>query len=206
MSQALVSHTANSIPASTIAMVQQQQPPMAQMYPQVHVSHYANLMPYRQFLSPVYVPPMPIPGYSSNPTYPHPSNGSSYVLMPGSNSHLTANNLKYGIQQFKPVPAGSPTGFGNFPSPTGYAINAPGVVGNAAGHEDPSRLKYKEGNLYVPNQQVHIFPTMIYSLFFDLCGYQRHVDTRQIILIIGHQCIALRSLPCACGAVMSIGS
>ncbi|GAV84946.1 DUF1296 domain-containing protein [Cephalotus follicularis] len=152
--EALGSHTANSIPASTIAMVQQQQqPPMAQMYPQVHVSHFANLMPYRQFLSPVYVPQMAMPGYSSNPAYPHPSNGSSYLLMPGGSSHLGANGLKYGIQQFKPLPAGSPTGFGNFTSPAGYPINAPGVVGNAAGLEDSARMKYKDGNLYVPNPQ-----------------------------------------------------
>ncbi|KAA8541651.1 hypothetical protein F0562_022803 [Nyssa sinensis] len=151
--EALSLHAANSIPASTIAMVQQQQPQVAQMYPQVHVPHFANLLPYRQFLSPVYVPPMPMPGYSSNPTYPHPSNGSSYLLMPGGSSHLSASGLKYGIQQFKPVPAGSPTGFGNFTSPTGYAINAPGVVGSATGIEDSSWLKYKDNNLYVPSQQ-----------------------------------------------------
>lgn len=155
--QALSSHTANSIPASTIAMLQQQQqPPVAQMYPQVHVSHFANLMPYRQFLPPLYVSPMAMPGYSSNPAYPHPSNGSSYLLMPGGNSHLNASSLKYGIQQFKPVPAGSPTGFGNFTNPTGYAINAPGVVGGATGLEDSSRIKYKDGNLYVPNPQVEM--------------------------------------------------
>ncbi|KAI3463234.1 hypothetical protein Pfo_019897 [Paulownia fortunei] len=147
------SHTTNAIPASTIAMVQQQQQQqLAQMYPQVHVSHFANLMPYRQFLSPVYVPPMPMPGYSNSPAYPHPSNGSSYLLMPGNSSHLTPSNLKYGIQQFKPVPTGSPTGFGNFTSPTGYALNTPGVVGSTAGHEDSSRLKYKD-SLYVPNAQ-----------------------------------------------------
>ncbi|XP_065866801.1 uncharacterized protein [Euphorbia lathyris] len=152
--EALTSHTANSMPASSIPMLQQQQQPqMAQMYPQVHVSHFANLMPYRQFLSPVYVPQMAMPGYSSNPAYPHPSNGSSYLLMPGGSSHLGANGLKYGIQQFKPVPGGSPTGFGNFTSPAGYAMNAPGVVGSATGLEDSSRIKYKDGNLYVPNPQ-----------------------------------------------------
>lgn len=136
---------------------QQQQPPVAQMYPQFHVSHFANLMPYhRQFPPPVYVSPMAMPGYSSNPAYPHPSNGSSYLLMPGGSSHLNANSLKYGIQQFKPVPAGSPTGFGNFTNPTGYAINASGVVGGATGLDDSSRIKYKDGNLYVPNPQVKI--------------------------------------------------
>ncbi|RZC01220.1 GBF-interacting protein 1-like isoform X2 [Glycine soja] len=150
--EALISHATNNPPASTIAMVQQQQPPVPQMYPQVHVSHFANLMPYRQFLSPVYVPPMAMPGYSSNPPYPHPTNGSSYLLMPGGGSHLNANNLKYGVQQFKPVPAGSPTGFGNFANPTGYAMITPGVVGGATALEDSSRVKYKD-NLYVPNPQ-----------------------------------------------------
>ncbi|KAK8274191.1 hypothetical protein V6Z12_D10G057400 [Gossypium hirsutum] len=150
--EALSGHAAN-IPASTIPMVQQQQPPVAQMYPQVHVPHYANLMPYRQFVSPIYLPQMAMPGYSSNPAFPHPSNGSSYLLMPGGSTHLGANGVKYGIQQFKPVPAGNPTGFGNFTSPSGYAINAPGVVGSATGLEDSSRTKYKDGNIYVQNQQ-----------------------------------------------------
>ncbi|XVF27027.1 hypothetical protein REPUB_Repub14bG0071200 [Reevesia pubescens] len=150
--EALSMHAAN-IPASTIPMVQQQQPPVAQMYPPVHLSHFTNLMPYRQFVSPIYLPQMAMPGYSSNPAYPHPSNGSSYLLMPGGSSHLNANGLKYGMQQFKPVPAGSPTGFGNFTNPSGYAINAPGVVGNATGLEDSSRIKYKDGNIYVQNQQ-----------------------------------------------------
>ncbi|KAH9665140.1 hypothetical protein KPL70_020228 [Citrus sinensis] len=152
--EALASHSANSIPASSIAMLQhQQQPQMAQMYPQVHVSHFPNMMPYRQIISPVYVPQMAMPGYSSNPAYPHPSNGSSYLLMPGGSSHLSTNGLKYGIQQFKPVPTASPTGFGNFTSPAGYAINAPSVVGSVTGLEDSSRMKYKDGNLYVSNQQ-----------------------------------------------------
>lgn len=76
--------------------------------------------------------------------------------MPGGSSHLSANGLKYGIQQFKPVPGSTPTGFGNFTSPSGYAINAPGVVGSASGLEDSSRIKYKDGNLYVPNPQVQL--------------------------------------------------
>ncbi|KAL3840787.1 hypothetical protein ACJIZ3_025378 [Penstemon smallii] len=151
--EVLNSHTTNAIPASTIAMVQhQQQQQLAQMYPQLHVPHFGNLMPYRQFLSPVYVPPLPVPGYSNNSAYPHPSNGSSYLLMPGNNSHLTPSSFKYGIQQFKPVPTGSPTGFENFTSPTGYAISTHGVVGSTAGHEDSSRLKYKD-NLYIQNPQ-----------------------------------------------------
>ncbi|XP_074302169.1 uncharacterized protein LOC141633638 isoform X1 [Silene latifolia] len=149
--EALTSHSANIVPDSSVAMMQQQTP-MAQMYPQVHLSHFANVMPYRQFIPPMYVPPM-VPGYSGNPGYPHLSNGSSYVLMPGGGSHVSANGFKYGIQQCKPFPAGSPTGFGGLVSPTGYPMNAPGVVGGPTGLDDSSRLKYKDNNLYVPNPQ-----------------------------------------------------
>ncbi|XP_010542407.1 PREDICTED: uncharacterized protein LOC104815628 isoform X3 [Tarenaya hassleriana] len=144
----------NTIPTSTIPMLQQQQAQMAQLYPQVHVSHFPNLMPYRQFLPPVYVPQMPMQGYSGNPAaYVHPSSGNSYVLMPGGSSHLGGNGIKYGIQQFKPVPTGGPMGFGSFNNPNGYPINSPSIVGNAVGLEDSSRMKYKDGSIYVPNPQ-----------------------------------------------------
>nr|XP_009792828.1 PREDICTED: uncharacterized protein LOC104239808 isoform X3 [Nicotiana sylvestris] len=103
--------------------------------------------------SPTYVPPMSMPGYSSNPTYPHSSTGSNYLLMPGGSSHLSTNGLKYGIQQFKPVPTGSTSGLGTFTSLTGYAVNTSGVIGSTTGVEDSSRLKYKDNNLYVPNPQ-----------------------------------------------------
>uniref|UniRef100_A0A1J3I8R8 GBF-interacting protein 1 N-terminal domain-containing protein n=1 Tax=Noccaea caerulescens TaxID=107243 RepID=A0A1J3I8R8_NOCCA len=151
--QALNPHMFNNAPSSTIPMLQQQQVPMAQMYPQV-VSHYPNGMPYRQFLSPIYVPQMPMQGYTGNPAqYAHPSNGNSYVLMPGGSSHPGANGLKYGIQQFKPVPTGGPTGFSTFNNPNGYQVSSLNVVGNAPGFEDSSRMKYKDGNVYVPNPQ-----------------------------------------------------
>ncbi|CAL1399680.1 unnamed protein product [Linum trigynum] len=155
--ESLASHSAHSIPSSTIPMLQQQhhhQPITAQMYPQVHMPHFANMMPFRQFVSPLYLPQMAMPGYSTNAAaYAHPSNASSYLLMPGGGSHLNANGLKYSVQQFKTVPGSSPSGFGNFTSPTGYAMNAPGVVGNGTGLEDPSRIKYKDGSLYVTNPQ-----------------------------------------------------
>ncbi|XP_010261966.1 PREDICTED: GBF-interacting protein 1-like isoform X2 [Nelumbo nucifera] len=179
--EALISHTANSIPASTVAMLQQ---PVAQLYPQVHVSHYPNFVPFRQFLSPVYVPPMAVPGYSSNPSYPHPSNGSNYLLMPGGSSHLTAGGLKYGNQQYKSIPVGSPTGFGNYTSLTGYTINAPGAIGGATGLEDSTRIKFKEGNLYVPNPQAETseiwiqtpreIPGMQSSPFYNMQGQAPH--------------------------------
>ncbi|KAF1870091.1 hypothetical protein Lal_00017671 [Lupinus albus] len=176
-------HAANNIPVSTMPTVPQQQPPVAQMYPQVHVSHYANLMPYRQFLSPVYVPPMGMPGYSSNHPYTHPTNGSSYVLMPGGGSHLNANSLKYGVQHFKPVPAGSPTGFGNYANPTGYTMISPGVVGGATALEDSSRVKYKD-NLYVSNPQAETseiwlqnpreIPGMQSTSYYNMQGQAAH--------------------------------
>ncbi|KAI3786193.1 hypothetical protein L1987_45327 [Smallanthus sonchifolius] len=184
-SQGFSSHVANSIPATTIPMVQQQAPVAAQMYPQVHVPHFANLMPYRQFLSPVYVPPMVMPGYSNNPTYsPHPSTGSSYLMMAGANSaHVSANGLKYAIPQYKSVQAGSLTGFGNFTGPTGYALNTPGVVGSASGLDDSSRLKYKDGNVYVPNPQAETselwmnprdIPSLQSASYYNMAGQSPH--------------------------------
>ncbi|OVA08912.1 Protein of unknown function DUF1296 [Macleaya cordata] len=180
--EALSSHVANSVPASTVAMMQQQ--PLAQLYPQVHLSHYPNFMPYRQILSPVYVPPMAVPGYSSNPAYPHPPNGSSYLLMPGSSSHLAAGGLKYGTSQFKPIPAGSPTGFGSFANPAGYPINAQGTVGGASGLEDSTRIKYKDGSLYIPNPQAETseiwiqtpreLPGMQSAPYFNIPGQAPH--------------------------------
>ncbi|KAF9615033.1 hypothetical protein IFM89_021604 [Coptis chinensis] len=149
--EAFNSHVANSIPASSVAMLQQQ--PVPQLYPQVHVSHFPNFMPYRQFLSPVYVPPMGVPGYSNNPAYPHPSNGNGYLLMPGGSSHLAPGGLKYGASQYKPIPAGTPTGFGSYSNPAGYTLNAQGTVGGATGLDDSTRMKYKDGNIYVPNPQ-----------------------------------------------------
>ncbi|XP_010932459.1 uncharacterized protein [Elaeis guineensis] len=159
LSEALNSYAVSSSPSSSIAMVQQPppiQPPqqqVAQLYPQVQIPHYPNFVPYRQFFSPVYVPQMAMPNYSSNPAYPHPSNGNNYFLMPGANSHITAGSMKYATSQYKPVPVGSPTGYGNYANPAGFTINSPGTIGSAAGLEDVSRIKYKDNSLYVPTPQ-----------------------------------------------------
>ncbi|KAL2926169.1 GBF-interacting protein 1 [Bienertia sinuspersici] len=192
--EALSSHTANSVPSSSVGMLQQQAP-MAQMYPQVHVSHYANVMPYRQFIPPLYVPQM-VPGFSGNPGYPHLSNGSSYVFMPGGSSHLPANSLKYGVQQFKTFPAGSPTGFGNMANPAGYPLNAPGVVGGPTGLDDSSRLKYKDNNLYVPNPQAETsevwiqnhrdIPGMQSAPYFNMQGQTAHPAAAYLQSHAGH--------------------
>lgn len=67
---------------------------------------------------------------------------------------MTAGGMKYAASQYKPVPAGSPTAYGNYANPTGFTISPPGSVGGATGLEDASRIKYKDNNLYVPNPQV----------------------------------------------------
>ncbi|KAF9614076.1 hypothetical protein IFM89_014876 [Coptis chinensis] len=110
-------------------------------------------MPHRRFLSPVYVPPMGVPGYSNNLAYPHPSNGNGYLRCRGS-SQLAPGGLKYGASQHKPIPAGTPTGFGSYSNPAGYTLNAQGTVGGATDLDDSTRMKYKDGNIYVPNPQV----------------------------------------------------
>ncbi|KAL8153438.1 hypothetical protein V2J09_011198 [Rumex salicifolius] len=155
--EVLASHSPTNAQASSMAMLQQQ-PPLAQMYPQLHLSHYTNVMPYRQLLSPVYVPPMGLPGYSNNPTYGHPSNGSSYVLMPGGSSHLTPANMKYSVQPFKPLPSVSAAGFGNFGTPTGYAINAPGIA--------------ETSEVWIQNPREH--PGMQSAPYYNMQGQSGH--------------------------------
>ncbi|CAN1218305.1 hypothetical protein LINPERPRIM_LOCUS1288 [Linum perenne] len=71
--ESLASHTVNSFLSSTIPMVQRQPPQIAQIYSQVHVPQFTNVMQYRQYVSPYY-PQVAMPGYSSNLAYPHPSN------------------------------------------------------------------------------------------------------------------------------------
>ncbi|KAF9607970.1 hypothetical protein IFM89_003890 [Coptis chinensis] len=94
------SHVANSIPTSSVSMLQQQ--------------------PIPNF----YVPPMGVPGYSNNPAYPHPSNGNGYLVMPGGSSHVAPGGLKYGPSQYKPIPTGTPIGFGSYSNLAGYTLNA----------------------------------------------------------------------------------
>jgi hypothetical protein len=119
------------------------------MYPQMHVQHFPNFMPYRQLYSPVY--PMPMPNYS--PNVPYPSNGNSYLQMPSGGSHLTAGSVKYGVSQYKPVPSGNPSGYGNYTHPAGFTMGSPGVIGAAVGVDDVNRMKYKD-NIYASTPQV----------------------------------------------------
>ncbi|XP_074288603.1 uncharacterized protein LOC141613756 isoform X2 [Silene latifolia] len=145
----------NSVPNSSVTTMQQQTP-IPQMYSQLQLPHFTNIMPYDQYLSSMFVPPVIPGGYSSIPGYPHLghlSSESSYVMMPGGGSHLSADALKYGVQQIKSFPAGSPTEFGGLASPTEYVVNAAGVVQGPTGLKDSSRPNYTDNNLHSPNPQ-----------------------------------------------------
>ncbi|AQK83051.1 Putative DUF1296 domain containing family protein [Zea mays] len=137
------------VPISSQQQHISQQQAATQMYPQMHVQHFPNFMPYRQLYSPVY--PMPMPNYS--PNVPYPSNGNSYLQMPSGGSHLTAGSVKYGVSQYKPVPSGNPSGYGNYTHPAGFTMGSPGVIGAAVGVDDVNRMKYKD-NIYASTPQV----------------------------------------------------
>lgn len=180
----LNSANSNPLTPTAITQQQQQQQTLAQIYPQLHLPHYPNFMPYRHILSPVYVPPMPLPSYSSNPAYAHPSTSNSYFLMPGGSSHLPTGGMKYAPSQYKPLPAGSSTVYGNYSSPAAFAIGTPSPIGGATGLEDMMRIKYKDNNLYVPNQQVEPsdmwmqtpreLPSLQSLPYYNLSGHTAH--------------------------------
>ncbi|KAI4976342.1 hypothetical protein ZWY2020_049949 [Hordeum vulgare] len=179
-SEALSSQLASSSPIamSTQQQHMSQQQQAAQMYPPMHVQHYPNFMPYRHPLySPVYVPPMAMPNYSAN--VPYPANGNNYLQMAGGGSHLTAGQVKYGVSQYKPVPAGNPSGYGNYTHPAGYTISSPGVIGAGVGVDDVNRMKYKDNNIYAPTPQVETsdiwiqnreIPTLQCPPYYNLSG------------------------------------
>ncbi|KAJ6851726.1 uncharacterized protein M6B38_258480 [Iris pallida] len=192
-SEALSLHATNNSSSSVAALTQlqpqsmqqqQQQQPVTNLYPQVHFSHFPNFVPYRHIFSPVYVPPMAIPNYSNNPAYPHPSNGSNYFLMPGGSSHIPAGGVKYAPSQYKTVPSGNPSGYGNYTNPTGFTINPPGSVGGATALEDVNRPRYKDNNLYIPNPQAETsdmwlqtpreLPGLQPASYYNLPGQQPH--------------------------------
>ncbi|KAH6775689.1 dentin sialophosphoprotein [Perilla frutescens var. hirtella] len=147
---------------------------------------------------------MPVFSYFNSPAYSHPSNGSSYLMVPGNSFHLTPSGVKYGIQQFKPVTTGSPTRFENFTSPAGYAINTPGVVASTAGHDDSSRLKYKQ-SLYFPNPQAETSEWMnprdvpsLQSSYYNMFGQTPHSTT----YLSSHNCHASFNAAAAAAQLM----
>ncbi|OEL37190.1 hypothetical protein BAE44_0001791 [Dichanthelium oligosanthes] len=174
LNQQIVSNSPVAISSQQQHMSQQQA--AAQMYPQMHVQHFPNFMPYRQIYSPVY--PVPMPNYS--PNVPYPSNGNNYLQMPGGGSHLTAGGMKYGVSQYKPVPAGNPSGYGNYTHPGGFTIGSPGVIGAAVGVDDVNRMKYKDNNIYASTPQVETsdiwiqaareIPTMQVPPYYNISG------------------------------------
>ncbi|KAG0464584.1 hypothetical protein HPP92_018748 [Vanilla planifolia] len=187
--EARSSHAMNNISTAFVITQpnqssQQLQQAVPQLYSQVHVPHYTNFMPYRHVFSPVYGPPMAMTNYSSNPAYAHPSNGSNYLLMPGGSSHLPAVGMKYAPPQYKPVHAGSPSVYGSYSTPAAFAIGTPGSLGGPTVHEDINRIKYKDNNLYVPNQQAEAsdmwiqtpreLPGLQSTPYFNLPGHAGH--------------------------------
>lgn len=164
--QALSSQLTSGSPAEISLQQQLSQPhPAAQSYPPVHVQHFPNFMPYhRPVYSPVYVPPMAMPNYSTNVAYPHPSNGNNYLQMPGGSSHLTAGGMKYGPSQYNSIPVGNPSGYGNYTHPAGFTISSPGVIGGTVGLDDVNSMNYKDNNVYASAQQVY-FPAS--TIFID---------------------------------------
>ncbi|TVU12148.1 hypothetical protein EJB05_45778 [Eragrostis curvula] len=177
-SEALNPQIVSSGPAAISSHQQHmsQQQAAAQMYPPMPMQHYPNFMPYRQLYSPVYAP-MPMPNYSTN--VPYPSNGNNYLQMPGGGSHLTAGGMKYGVSQYKPVPAGNPSGYGNYTHPAGF-ISSPGVIGAGVGVDDVNRMKYKDNNIYASTPQVETsdiwiqtpreIPTMQCPPYYNMSG------------------------------------
>lgn len=127
---------------------------------------------------------MAMPSYSSNPAYAHPSTGNSYLLMPGGSSHLPSGGMKYAPPQYKPLPAGSSTAYGNYPTPAAFAIGTPSPIGGPTALEDMTRIKFKDNNLYVPNQQAETSdmwmqtPRELASLqstpYYNLSGHAAH--------------------------------
>ncbi|KAF9596532.1 hypothetical protein IFM89_012263 [Coptis chinensis] len=91
------------------------------------------------------------------------------VYVPPMGVHGYSNNLAY------PHPSnGTPTGFGSYSNPAGYTLNAQGTVGGATGLDDSTRMKYKDGNIYVPNPQEAIV------LEFDLDYDEKDSSYNQI--------------------------
>ncbi|RRT53130.1 hypothetical protein B296_00012861, partial [Ensete ventricosum] len=187
---ALNSLASSFSPLSSNGITQQQQlahqpqQSLPQMYPQVHIPHYPNFVPYRHIFSPVYVPPIALPNYSSNPAYPHPSNGNNYLMMPGGSSQIPAASMKYAAAQYKPVPGGSPTAYASYNNSAGFTISSPGAVGSTAGPDDITRIKYKDHGLYMPNQQAETsdiwiqtqreHPSLQSAPYYNLSGQAPH--------------------------------
>ncbi|CAL0308899.1 unnamed protein product [Lupinus luteus] len=109
-----------------------------------------GLLSHQKFLSPNFFPSANMPGYSSNPPYYHPANGNNYLTMPEGSSHPNANGLKYGVQQFKPVPFGGPTGFHNFTNFTNPNLQADT---SNTWIQNPMELGMQSSHPYFPARQ-----------------------------------------------------
>ncbi|XP_020256898.1 uncharacterized protein LOC109833582 isoform X2 [Asparagus officinalis] len=148
--EALNTHVTDDSSFSNMSMVQQPQH-FTQLYPQVHIAHYPKFSPYRQIISPLYVPQMLVPNYSRGSAPTDPSGGGNYLMMPGENPQSTSGSLKYGPSQYKTIQAGNLTsGYGIYTNSCGYSVS---TVGSTAGIEHMTGMNFKDNNVYVPNPQ-----------------------------------------------------
>lgn len=145
------------IQQSNLTMMPQQQelPPVSHMYPQAGVPHLQNFLPHRQIMTPIYLTsPMAMPIYPGNHAYLSSTNGNNCLYMPCGNSNVVASGLKYSPQHYKPIYAGSPMGYENYPCSTGYTVGNSGAIINAENADDTPGFKYLDNGLYVQNPQV----------------------------------------------------
>lgn len=164
--QDLNTHAADIDSLSSMSMNQQQQP-FTQLYPQVHISHYPNFVPYRPLFSPLYASQMLVPDYSDNSAHIQPSAGSNYLTMLDGDQHFVSGSMKYGASQYKTVQVGnSTTGYGNYANPGGYMVS---TFGSTTGMGDATRISLKDNSVYVPSPQVLaiFFEFLVKSLYLQ---------------------------------------
>ncbi|KAK9152356.1 hypothetical protein Syun_010665 [Stephania yunnanensis] len=171
---------------SSIAATQQSIPVFHQPAG-VHLPHYPpNFLPYSQYFSPLYGPP--VHHFLSNTAFPQqPPSGSIYPPP----TAAAATGIKYPISQYKPGNTGSsthvamPTGYATYgSSPAGFGPSPAVTTGNSTGNEDLSASQYKDNNVYisgqqsegstvwVPSREISAFQT---SSFYNLSPQGQHV-------------------------------
>ncbi|KQK21306.1 uncharacterized protein LOC100821170 isoform X2 [Brachypodium distachyon] len=172
------------------------QQPVPQMYQQVQVPQYPSFLPYRHVFSPYYVPPVAVPNYSSNPSFPQLPHASNYLVMPNGASH-EIGSMKFGTpHQYKQVFPGSPAGYGSYANQSGYPVSNC-IIGSTGAVEDASMSKYKDNNnMYTPNQQAETtdlwiqahrdIPSMPTTPFYNMMGRPMSPHTAYLPAHNGH--------------------
>jgi hypothetical protein len=128
----------------------------------VHVPHYQpSFFPYNQFISPFYVPPHALHHFMGNAGFPQaPPPGSMYPPV----TSAVAAPVKYPASAYKPgantgsqTYAVAPGAYGTYgSSPPAYTNNNVVPSGTSAENGDVSGSQFKENNIYIAGQQVHV--------------------------------------------------